>query len=234
LPSSDPRRRCRERLPDIPRWVETRDLLELPDSSIVATDDAKSFVVWNAVEGMAAIVGQPDRTAIVRAGAECPEVLAFPENVALVRAVLDGFAAEQATILQAPTGEPPPPIYPCRLFGLADLPLLESEPENLRAELQATLIAGAFLVAAFDGSRPVAFCYVAAETETFWDVSIDTVPSHRRRGFAMSAVRYLMTVMRERGKTAVWGAARSNPASLALAFRLGFAAVDELWVLSRD
>jgi RimJ/RimL family protein N-acetyltransferase len=205
----------------------------MPDSSLMASDDAASFAVWNAADGLAAVVGQPDPGAILRAGEVCPEVLAFPENVAFVRGVLSAFDAEPATILQAPAEAPHAPIHPCRQLGLADLPLLDSASDALRAELQAALDSHTFVVAAFDGQRPVAFAYVAAETETLWDVSIDTIPSHRRRGFATSAVRYLITRMHEHGKAAVWGAARSNPASLALAHRLGFAAVDQLWVLSR-
>jgi hypothetical protein len=40
--------------------------------------------------------------------------------------------------------------------------------------------------------------------------------------------------MRRRGKTAVWGAAASNPASANLARRLGFVEVDRVWVCSRQ
>lgn len=90
------------------------------------------------------------------------------------------------------------------------------------------------VVAVFAGALPVAFAYVASETETLWDVSIDTLPSHRRRGYAAAAALHLMRVMRARGKTAVWGALDDNPASANLARRLGFVENGTLWVLTRN
>ncbi len=51
---------------------------------------------------------------------------------------------------------------------------------------------------------------------------------------AFAAVLDVMRSMRRRGKTAVWGAAASNPASANLARRLGFVEVDTLWVFARD
>ncbi|MGQ9427658.1 GNAT family N-acetyltransferase [Gilvimarinus sp. F26214L] len=80
----------------------------------------------------------------------------------------------------------------------------------------------------------MAFAYVASETESLWDVSIDTIQSHRRRGYAAAAVLYLMRKMRAEGKSAVWGALESNRASASLARRLGFVENDGLWVLTRS
>jgi RimJ/RimL family protein N-acetyltransferase len=76
----------------------------------------------------------------------------------------------------------------------------------------------------------VSFCYVAWETETLWDVSIDTLPSYRGRGLAVPAVFYLVALMKEKRKQAVWGAEESNLASMRLAAKLGFAPVDRLAV----
>ena len=42
--------------------------------------------------------------------------------------------------------------------------------------------------AAFDGDVAVSFCYAGWETETWWDVSIDTLPLWRARGFAEKAL----------------------------------------------
>jgi predicted GNAT family acetyltransferase len=93
---------------------------------------------------------------------------------------------------------------------------------------------GGTIVAAFDDTLPVAFAYVASETEALWDVSIETIESHRRRGYAAAAVVSLMHLMKQRGKTAVWGALASNSGSKALARWLGFVEVDTLWVLARS
>ena len=90
------------------------------------------------------------------------------------------------------------------------------------------------VVAAFDGALPVAFAYVASETESLWDISIDTIQSHRRQGYAEAAALHLMRRMREQGKSAVWGALQTNRASANLARRLAFMENDKLWVLTRS
>ena len=36
----------------------------------------------------------------------------------------------------------------------------------------------------FVENQPVSFCYAGAVTESLWDVSIDTLPEHRRHGYA--------------------------------------------------
>jgi predicted GNAT family acetyltransferase len=68
----------------------------------------------------------------------------------------------------------------------------------------------------------VAFCYAACETETLWDVSVDTLAPFRRRGLAAACFERVRREMERRGKRPVWGAHADNPASLALAARLGF------------
>jgi predicted GNAT family acetyltransferase len=77
---------------------------------------------------------------------------------------------------------------------------------------------------------PVSFCYVAAETESLWDVSIDTLAGHRRRGYAALCAAYLIEHMCEKGKRPVWGAVESNAPSLGLAAKLGFVPVDRVFV----
>lgn len=106
-------------------------------------------------------------------------------------------------------------------------------PDDLLSELSDAAEDGITVVAAFDGLLPVAFAYVASETGSLWDVSIDTIQSHRRQGYAAAAVLHLMRKMREKGKAAVWGALESNRASASLARRLGFVENDRLWVLTR-
>ena len=82
--------------------------------------------------------------------------------------------------------------------------------------------------------RPVSFCYSGWETESHWDVSIDTLEGHRRRGLGTAACVCLIRHFAARGKTAVWGALDSNPASTALAEKLGFTPIDHLLVAYPD
>lgn len=226
--------RYHSRLPDLPLWVETRDLLLRAGSRLVEHPTRNGFVVWNAKLGLGSVVGKPESGALARAAAEVPELLAFTDNIERVRTVLPEFNAEPARIFSAPEQFPPTPPHQCREIGLIEIAAQFHLPNDLVAELCSVAEDGVSVVAAFDGSLPVAFSYVAAETESLWDVSIDTIQSHRRQGYATAAALYLMRIMREKGKAAVWGALDSNPASANLARCLGFVDNDRLWVLSRQ
>ena len=39
------------------------------------------------------------------------------------------------------------------------------------------------MAAAWAGHFPVSFCYPALRTERWWDISIETLEDHRRRGY---------------------------------------------------
>ncbi len=79
----------------------------------------------------------------------------------------------------------------------------------------------------------VAVCAAGDVTETLWDVGIDTLEGHRRKGFAAACFRSLAAYMALRGKQPVWGANEDNVQSLELARKLGFQPVDRVAVLSR-
>ena len=221
-------------LPDLPRWVETRDLLSCEGSVVAENATRSGFVIWSEVDGLGSVVGEPNPEGVVRAADCVSEILAFPENVEQVRTILHDFRAESATVFSAPAQLPPSPPHPCRRIGHVEIASLQHLPTELMDELSDVAQDGGTIVAAFDGTLPVAFAYVASETEALWDVSIDTIESHRRRGYAVAAVVSLMHLMKQRGKTAVWGALASNSGSKALARRLGFVEVDTLWVLARS
>lgn len=226
--------RCLALVPDLPRWVETRGLLLREGSTVIENPVHGGFVVWSEDAGLGSVVGEPDPRALARAADQVPQLLAFADDVDRVRSLLPGFGAERPTIHAAPAQPlPPSPPHRCRELDRSEIGSLPHLPVDLRSELTAAANAGARIVAACDGVQPVAFAYAAWETETLWDVSIDTIESHRRQGYAAAAALHLMWVMRERGKSAVWGAADSNPASANLARRLGFVEVDQLWVLTR-
>ena len=75
---------------------------------------------------------------------------------------------------------------------------------------------------------PVSFCYAAFETEAFWDISIETLEPHRRRGLTAASALFLIHHMSVKGEAPVWGAADSNLPSLRLAAKLGFEPVDRI------
>ena len=110
---------------------------------------------------------------------------------------------------------------------------LDNLPPILRGELRDACNYSP-IAAAFVDDRPVSFCYSGWETETHWDVSIDTLDGYRRRGLATAASTCLLHHFANAGKTAVWGAVDSNTESGALARKLGFTPVDELMVVYPD
>jgi RimJ/RimL family protein N-acetyltransferase len=89
------------------------------------------------------------------------------------------------------------------------------------------------MAAAWAGRLPVAFCYPVWQTERWWDVSIDTLETHRRQGYAQRAARALVRHLRSAGRAPVWGALEGNPASRALAARLGFIELGGMAVFAR-
>lgn len=228
------KQRYLKELSDIPRWVETRALLAWEGSSIIASRDGDGFVVWSKNDNIGSIVGNIDLTSTIQAANDCSELLAFPENIHIVQQQLGDFQAERATIFQAPNSFPTSLAHSCKLLGIPDIASMSHIPDGLKDELLSLEEDNPLLMAAFEGCLPVAFAYVASETDTLWDVSIDTLESYRRKGYATSAIYALMKRMKDKGKSAVWGAVRGNVASLNLAHKLGFVAVDELWVLTRS
>ena len=84
------------------------------------------------------------------------------------------------------------------------------------------------IAATFVNDEPVAFCYAGSVTESLWDVAIDTLPQHRRRGHATSCAVHMIRHMQGRAKAPVWGAVEENPASWRLALKLGFTPVDSI------
>lgn len=218
-------------LPDVPRWVETREALLLGECEVFGLGRAGglSFVVRD--EPLISVVGRPPLRAIREAVAGDPEneVVVPPENGAHVAAALPGWETVPAT-LHLLGEEPRLPHVPAgavRLVEPSELAGVEGLPGDLCSEL---VEAGrrSPIAASFADGRPVAFCY-AARTEGLWDVSIDTLERYRRQGHAARCVSFMVEYLHP--LRPVWGAENTNRASLQLAARLGFVPVDELLIL---
>jgi predicted GNAT family acetyltransferase len=67
-----------------------------------------------------------------------------------------------------------------------------------------------------------------------WDIGIETLPEYRRHGYAEQCVQFMVAHHLQRGKHPVWGAEESNLASLNLAAKLGFKAVDRVVLFRRS
>jgi hypothetical protein len=225
-------------LPDVPRWIEVRGALLSGRGAPVGpvTVDPPSFVVLRPDTGIAVIVGKPPAEDIRIAAAQATEILAMPEDVAWVRSGLPLWTGERATLHELPAGWSPPgdPGPGVRLITRDELSGLGHVPLELLDELWIADAAQSPIGAAFADAGAVSFCLAGSLTEGLWDVSVDTLESHRRRGFATRVALFMIDFYARLGKRPVWGSAASNPASAALAAKLGFVPVDELWVFTPD
>jgi predicted GNAT family acetyltransferase len=80
--------------------------------------------------------------------------------------------------------------------------------------------------------QPVSFAHASWRSPRWFDVSVETLPGFRQLGLGEMAARALILDEMAQGRAPVWGALDTNLASLRLAARLGFAAVDQLWVIA--
>jgi hypothetical protein len=148
-----------------------------------------------------------------------------------------------------------------RIFHKGDAPSLTHVPARLRQELMDALrgrttsrfVPGALpapnpiqgpipdlppplepmaIAASWSAGRAVAFCYPVLRTESWWDISIETLEAYRRQGHAGRAVRAMTRHMWQTGRSPVWGATATNTPSLMLARSLGFQEVGRLSVFT--
>ncbi len=151
-----------------------------------------------------------------------------PENETHVAAALPGWEAVSAT-LHLLGDEPRLPRLPAgtvRLLEPSELDSIEGLPSRLRSEF-AVATRRSPIAASLAGGRPVAFCY-SVQTESLWDISINTLEGHRGRGYASRCALYMIEHLRP--LRAVWGADETNLPSLRLAAKLGFVPADEVLV----
>ncbi len=222
-----------QRLPDLPRWVEARALLlggpcevfglqEGPEPSLVVRDPDTNSVF---------VIGTPAVTAIhaaVQKNVRGGEVIAPSEQTAWLTDVLPEWTRMRIIVhrLADPHRLPEPSV---EAVGFLDPATLRQLP--IAAELRRELESGAeqsLIAATFVDLQPVSFCYAGSVTESLRDIAIDTLPEHRRKGYAAWCVAHMIRHMQAQGKHPVWQAAEDNPASWRLAQKLGFVPVDEL------
>ena len=70
-----------------------------------------------------------------------------------------------------------------RFLSHDEMDLAPDLPPDLRAELEIAFLVSR-VAATLVGGRPGSFCYSASVTESLWDISIDTLESYRRKGYA--------------------------------------------------
>jgi GNAT superfamily N-acetyltransferase len=238
------------RVPDLPRWIDTRGMLLSGRAVVVATPDLDGTGMISTVpdSSLASIIGRPGAETIARAVAGLAgdvNVLSQMEDADYVARALDGWRRRRAIIHVLPDAmQREQAIDPSvRVFTRETAPAFDHVPERLRRELLDALngrtvsrfvpgelpASTAFvsrlavpMAAVWADGRPVSFCYPVWQTETLWDISIETLAPYRRLGLGARTARTLIRHMRRTGRAPVWGALETNTASRLLAARLGF------------
>ncbi len=210
-------------LPDLPRWVEAHDLARDPQS-------------WHR-EGVIGHDGGADPVICVYGELPVDTVLALANEHPQHTLLLPRERDDLAMVLPRPVVRaiihtlPDPDTLP-DYEGAEPLPddaSLVHLPEDLRAELEDARKRATVWTAWVDGI-PSSFAYASALSAAWFDIGVDTVPGARQLGLATIVASTMIRAERESGREPVWGATEDNIASLRLAARLGFVAVDELWV----
>jgi hypothetical protein len=240
--------RALTRVPDLPQWIDTRGMLLSGRAVVAAPSGHDGFIVVVPDLALASIVGCPPASQIAGVLATLAgdvNVLAQMEDADHVARALTGWRRQRAIIHVLPgvmpwEGETDPQT---RVFTRQSAPRFTHVPETLRRELLDALkgrtvsrfVPGALppagarvsrlpvpMAAVWADGRPVSFCYPVWQTETWWDVSIETLAPYRKTGLGARAARTLIRYMRATGRAPVWGALETNTGSRTLAARLGF------------
>ncbi|MBA3393667.1 MAG: GNAT family N-acetyltransferase [Deltaproteobacteria bacterium] len=211
-------------LPDEPRWVEAHGIAGDPAS-------------WQRVLGAGGAVGSERARLAVVYGEADPEA-----TVALARAYPDHAMLVTDELVAALRHAD---RLPCRAIlhtlaepdGLPDLEgamLLPADADlaHVPAPLAAELAQASRVWTAYVDGAPVAFAYAPWRSARWFDVSVDTLPGARQLGLGTLVAAAMIHDERGAGRERepVWGADEGNLASLRLARRLGFVAVDEVWL----
>ena len=220
-------------LPDVPRWVEARSLLLSGEAALRLTAKRDGAVLMETALLSACLIGRPDARLLRELLADPPadfELIVQLDALDAAQAALPGWGRALAAI------HSPREPWPAR----TDAPprVIVSEPPDERAlailpeEVRRYAVAAQATAVSLEDGDIAAVCAAGSVTETLWDVGIDTLEAHRRRGHAEAAFRALAGHLAAQGLQPVWGAEEDNTASLRLAEKLGFVAVDRLAVLS--
>lgn len=225
-------------LPDLPRWLEIRDLLRTGDAEIfgLCTEPELTLIVRDPQTECLFVVGTPAEAALraaVERGAKGGVIVPEEPASTWIAQLLPDWTRTRILLHMLPNLQClPPASSTVRVLDPATLSLHDL-PAELVEEL-ASAARSSLIAATFVDAQPVAFCYAGSVSESLWDVAIDTLVAHRRRGYAAQCAAHVIRHMARQGQQAVWAAVERNPASWRLAQKLGFVVVDELAIFEHS
>lgn len=215
-------------LPDIPRWVEAHGIAT--SDAGWRRDWAGGFALGHDAARLAVIAGEPAIEDVRRFASEVAghAVLVELEREGVARALeRDGRRVAKAILHTLPSPELLPDLEGAERLaakaGLAHVPAdVADEIERARGTRDVW--------AAWVDERPVAFAYAPWRSGAWFDISVDTLSEARQLGLGTIVAAAMIRAERAAGREPVWGADEDNAASLRLAARLGFVAMDAIWV----
>jgi|GEM_PF-6310239 len=234
------RRRLLAATPDTSTNVEARGF-QLREDTLAYRADASStdLLLRSPLFRVSLPIGQPTVKlvrSVLREDKEPWTVVAATEQIDAIHEAIPDWDFELARIAERPETVPPL-VAPAVGDGIEIRPLdprdraaVDSIPDEEVRDEVGRLLGYVPYVAAFVDERPVSLCGGYPETETHFDLAIDTLEGFRRCGLARATATALIHAMAERGKRPVWGAVESNTASIRLAESLDFEWVGKLGV----
>jgi RimJ/RimL family protein N-acetyltransferase len=227
-------------LPDIPSLVEVRSYLLSNECEILGYKDRPdcSFILRIVEEELIYIVGRPDLQEIKNTISDFKErgtIIAPQVTFNWLAPLLTAWKTERIFVYALNETHHLPQTEQINIHFLDSKDLTNSDIdfellEELKSALNYTDVAAVYV-----DDKPVSFCYASSQTETLWDVGIDTLPEYQRKGYARLCFSFMARHMKKRGKTTtVWQALESNPASWLMASKLNFTKVGELAYFAKN
>lgn len=221
------------RLPDTAAYVDTRGLLLSRPCEIFGQDPGTgNFVVRARYSELICVAGEPAPAAIrqaIKKSGPTITVLSNLDNGDFLASVLPDWKKSKAILHELKHSSPVRSHLYLQVSFVSreQIESIAADAPDLAGELDREF-AFTPIAATFVNRKPISFCFPTFETESLWDVSIETLPAFRRRGYAAACFKFMREHMQEEGKRPIWGAEADNKASLQLARKLGFVPVDEV------
>jgi hypothetical protein len=224
-------------IPDRPESVEIRGLLLEPSTDL--RGDAAGAVLFSAAFSLIALLGAPRDALILDAlrdagdgalggdGADGWTVIALRPHAhpALAWTRATAMTLRDTSLLERAVDAARACVSPLTRDELARV------PADYLAEMSAALAIGTVMCARVD-DQLASFAYVGFRSESYFDLSVDTIEPKRGRGLAqLTAAALIVDEQETRGGMPVWSALESNAPSMGAGHKLGFVEVGEVWVV---
>ncbi len=196
-----------------------------------AGDNAGDWILCDSVSNLIYLAGHP-RTDLLRRALDlypgAAAAIAGADHAGAVAGVLTDWTCDRVRVH---TLGRLPPSRPAGVrvswLRATEIATLDSGDRLLRQTLMEASRQAPIAAARVEG-RPVSFCFASSQTETLWNVAIETPEPFRRKRFGAACAAWLIHHYLACGRRPVWGAAESNPASRRMAESLGLVECGQL------